>query len=109
MMDEDLAFLYKCKNGTKEINQAVKNNIEKFPDRYSWVLSDEEYLNLRSKFLTSSWYSYGGRRYNPRVFTEAGVYMLTTILKTEVATEVSMAIIDTFTFMRKYMTNNFLE
>lgn len=109
MMDEDLAFLYKCKNGTKEINQAVKNNIEKFPERYSWVLSDEEFLNLRSKFLTSSWDSYGGRRYNPRVFTEAGVYMLATILKTEVATEVSMAIIDTFTFMRKYVANNFLE
>ncbi|MBQ8472350.1 MAG: ORF6N domain-containing protein [Bacilli bacterium] len=48
-----MAKLYQCKNGTKEINQAVKNNLEKFPERYSWTLTDEEWLNLRSKILTS--------------------------------------------------------
>ena len=71
MLDSDLAKLYKCKNGTKEINQAVKNNIEKFPERFSWILSDNDYYDLRSKNLTSSSNNnYGGRRYNPRVFTE---------------------------------------
>ena len=81
MLDSDLAKLYECKNGTKEINQAVKNNIEKFPERFSWILNDEENNNLRSKFLTSSLNNnYGGRRYNIRVFTEQGVWMLSTIL-----------------------------
>ena len=56
MLDSDLAKLYQCKNGTKEINQAVKNNPDKFPERYSFQLSDNEYNNLRSKFLTSSFY-----------------------------------------------------
>ena len=54
MLDSDLAKLYECKNGTKEINQAVKNNLDKFPERFSWILTDEDYYNLRSKFLTSS-------------------------------------------------------
>ena len=49
MLDSDLAILYKCRNGTKEVNQAVKNNLKKFPEKYSWVLSYEESLNLRSK------------------------------------------------------------
>ena len=53
MLDSDLANLYKCKNGTKEINQAVKNNKQKFPERYSWELTEEEYHDLRSKFLTA--------------------------------------------------------
>ena len=82
MLDSDLARLYQCKNGTKEINQAVKNNPDKFPERYSFQLSDNEYNNLRSNFLTSSLESgYGGRRYNPRVFTEQGVVVLSIILK----------------------------
>ena len=54
MLDSDLAKLYGCKSGTKEINQAVKNNIEKFPERFTWILSKEEDENLRSKFLTSN-------------------------------------------------------
>ena len=53
MLDSDLAALYACKNGTKEINQAVKNNPEKFPERFSWILSHDEWANLRSKILTS--------------------------------------------------------
>ena len=74
MLDSDLAKLYECKNGTKEVNQAVKNNIDKFPERYCFQLTDEEYKNLRSKILTSSLdNSYGGRRYLPKVFTEQGV------------------------------------
>ena len=104
MLDSDLAKLYKCKNGTKEINQAVKNNIEKFPDRFSWILSEEEFNDLRSKYLTTNM-----RRFNPRVFTEQGVAMLATILKTSVATEVSISIMDAFISMRKYISNNLLE
>ena len=89
MLDSDLAKLYRCKNGTKEINQAVKNNIDKFPERYSFQLTNDDNKNLRSKFLTSSLgKGYGVRRYNPRVFTEQGVAMLATILKSKVATEV---------------------
>ncbi len=104
MLDSDLAKLYGCKNGTKEINQAVKNNLEKFPKRYSWILSEEEFNDLRSKYLTTNM-----RRFNPRVFTEQGVAMLATILKTSVATEVSISIMDAFVSMKKYMSNNLLE
>ena len=74
MLDSDLARLYECKNGTKEVNQAVKNNIDKFPERYCFQLTNEEYKNLSSKIMTSSLdNSYGGRRYLPKVFTEQGV------------------------------------
>ena len=107
MLDSDLAKLYKCKNGTKEINQAVKNNLKKFPLRFSWVLTNEDWKNLRSNFLTSSPNNnYGGRRYNPRVFTEHGVYMLSTVLKTMSATEVSIAIMDAFVKMRHFIMEN---
>ena len=105
MLDSDLARLYGCKNGTKEINQAVKNNFEKFPDRFRWFLSDDEYSNLRSKNLTSS-FNHGGRRYRTRVFTEQGVAMLAAILKTPTATTVSIAIVDAFVMMRKYISSN---
>ena len=55
MLDSDLALLYGCKNGTKEINQAVKNNPNKFPERYSWKLTNNELTDLRSKFLTTNY------------------------------------------------------
>ena len=105
MLDSDLAKLYKVE--TKRINESVKNNLEKFSERFSWKLTDQEYLNLRSKFSTSSLeYSYGGRRYNPRVFTEQGVAMLATILKSKVATQVSIRIMDAFVSMRKFINEN---
>jgi len=75
MLDSDLAELYQCKNGTKEINQAVKNNIEKFPERYCFRISEYEYASLKSKILTSK----GGSRKGHTVFTEQGIYMLSTI------------------------------
>ena len=106
MLDSDLAILYGCKNGTKEINQAVKNNIDKFPERYSYILTDEEYNVLRSKKLTTK---YSMRRTNPRVFTEQGVAMLATILKTKTATSVSIKIMDAFVAMRKYISYNLIE
>ena len=104
MLDSDLAKLYQCKNGTKEINQAVTNNPEKFPTRYSFILSSDEKNDLQSKFLTANISSKS--RTNPRVFTEQGVYMLATILKSKVATEVSIRIMDTFVKMRHYINLN---
>ncbi len=104
MLDTDLALLYNCKNGTKEINQAVKNNPDKFPKRFSWVITDEEKNNLWSKFSTANISNMS--RFNPRVFTEQGVYMLATILKSKTATEVSIRIMDTFVKMRHYINYN---
>ena len=104
MLDSDLARLYGVE--TKRINEAVKNNVEKFPERFSWILNDLDALNLRSKISTSS---HGGRRYNPRVFTEQGVAMLATILKSQTATKVSIAIMDAFVLMRRYISTNLVE
>ena len=110
MLDSDLALLYGCKNGTKEVNQAVKNNPKKFPERFSWILEKDEYDNLRSKILTSSYEKlHGGRRYKVRVFTEQGVAMLSTILKSKIAVEVSIRIMDAFVSMRHYISSNLLE
>ena len=110
MLDSDLALLYGCKNGTKEVNQAVKNNPKKFPERFSWILEKDEYDNLRSKILTSSYENlHGGRRYKVRVFTEQGVAMLSTILKSKIAVEVSIRIMDAFVSMRHYISSNLLE
>lgn len=108
MLDSDLALLYKVE--TKRINEAVKNNSLKFPERFSWILTKEEEINLRSKFSTSSLEkNYGGRRYGIRVFTEQGIAMLATILKTSVATKVSIQIMDAFVAMRKYISSNLIE
>lgn len=107
MLDSDLARLYGVE--TKRVNEAVKNNIYKFPDRFSWKLTCDEFIDLRSKFSTSSLNNYGGRRYLPRVFTEQGVAMLATILKSKVATEVSIKIMDAFVAMRKYISSNLIE
>ena len=104
MLDSDLAKLYQVE--TKRINEAVKNNPLKFPERYSFILKNQEHENLRSKISTSSLPSHGGRRYNPRVFTEQGVAMLATILKSKIATEVSIAIMDAFVLARHLILNN---
>ena len=102
MLDSDLAKLYDCKNGTKEINQAVKNNPDKFPDRYIYRITEKEYNSLKSKILTSK----GGSRKGHIAFTEQGVYMLATILKSDVAAKVSIRIMDTFVKMRHYIKYN---
>lgn len=102
MLDSDLAKLYKCKNGTKEINQAVKNNINKFPERYAFRISESEYNSLKSKVLTSK----GGSRKGHTVFTEQGVAMLATIIKSEVAAETSIKIMDAFVSMRHILLNS---
>ena len=106
MIDADLARLYQVE--TKRINEAVKNNPKKFPERFSFTISDLEKNNLWSKFSTANISSKS--RSNPRVFTEQGIYMLATILRSKVATEVSIAIMDTFVKMRHYInyTKSFL-
>ena len=109
MLDSDLAILYGCKNGTKEINQSVKNNINKFPERFSWKLTDIESKNFLVKNFDQKIEQRGGRYKNPRVFTEQGVAMLATILKTKTATSVSIKIMDAFVAMRKYIASNNYE
>ena len=104
MLDSDLARLYECVNGTKTINQAVKRHINKFPERYMFQLTKEEYLSLKSQMGTSKVSSVGGVRKLPYVFTEQGVAILATILHTKVADVISMKIIDTFIYMRKYLS-----
>ena len=108
MLDSDLARLYQVE--TKRINEAVKNNPEKFPERFSCILTNEEEKNLRSKISTSSQKNkYGGRRYNTRVFTEQGVAMLSTILKSKPAVEVSIRIMDAFVKMRHFIKDSLIE
>ena len=101
MLDSDLAQLYQVE--TKRINEAVKNNPDKFPNRFSFILSNSEKDNLWSKFSTANISSKS--RVNPRVFTEHGIYMLATILKSKVATKVSI-IMDTFVKMRHFINYN---
>ena len=107
MFDSDLARLYHCKNGTKSINLAVNRNIDRFPIDFYFQLTKEEYNNLKFHFETSSITNdYGGVRKLPYVFTEQGVAMLATVLRTSVAEEVSIKIMDAFVAMRHYLGNN---
>ena len=78
MMDQDLAELYNVK--TKVLIQAIKRNIGRFPMDFMFQLTKDEFMDLRSQFVTSSW---GGRRYSPYVFTEQGVAMLSSVLNSE--------------------------
>ena len=105
MLDSDLATLYGCKNGTKEINQAVKNNLEKFSERYCFRITEKEYSSLKSKVLTSR----GGSRKGHTVFTEQGVYMLATILKGKLATSITIAIMDAFVVMKNIINTSLIE
>ena len=105
MLDSDLARLYQVE--TKRINEAVKNNPEKFPERFAWRLTKEELKFLWSKNSTAKISNMS--RVNPRVFTEQGVAMLSTILKSKVATSVSIRIMDAFVGMKKYISNNLIE
>ena len=109
MLDSDLAKLYQCKNGTKVINQAVSRHLDRFPNDFCFRLTDIEMENLKSQIVTSSLNEYGGRRYNSYVFTEQGVAMLATILRTSVASEVSIKIMRAFVAMRKYIASNYIE
>jgi len=100
MFDMDLAKLYGVE--TKHLIQAVKRNISRFPPDFMFQLSDEEFANLRSQNVTSSW---GGRRYPPYVFTEHGVAMLSSVLKSERAVKVNITIMRAFVQLRKMVSN----
>jgi phage regulator Rha-like protein len=101
LIDRDVAELYGVE--AKRINEAVKNNPDKFPEGYIISLDEEEWDSLRSKFSTLN--DSGGRgqhtKYKPRAFTEKGLYMLATILKSQRATETTIAIVETFTKIRE--------
>jgi hypothetical protein len=95
MFDFDLALLYEIE--TKRLKEAVRRNIERFPEDFMFELTKEEFDNLRTQFATSS---YGGTRYMPFAFTEQGVAMLSSVLKSQKAIEVNIAIMRTFVMLR---------
>jgi ORF6N domain len=103
MLDSDLAELYDVP--TKRLNEQVKRNLERFPTDFMFQLTLEEAENLRSQFATSS-SAYGGRRYLPYAFTEQGIAMLSSVLKSERAVEVNIAIMRTFVKMRELMASH---
>ena len=105
MLDSDLAILYQVE--TRVFNQAVKRNSNRFPERFRFQLIEEEYKNLRSQFVTSSGENtHGGRRYMPYVFTKQGIAMLSAVLKSDIAVDVSIKIMDTFVRMRNFFVSN---
>jgi hypothetical protein len=115
ILDRDVAALYGVE--TREINQAIKNNPNKFPNGYTYTLNNHEVAEMRSKFLTTSSETAENEKvnvnitkshYNPTAFTEKGLYMLATILKSKTATAVTFAIIETFTKVR-YLKRELIE
>ena len=101
MLDRDLAMLYEVE--TRVLKQAVRRNPERFPEDFMFILSNQEFRNLRSQFVTSS---YGGTRYNPMAFTEQGVAMLSSVLKSKRAILVNIQIMRTFTNLRKMLATH---
>ena len=107
MLDSDLAKLYECKNGTKDINKAVKRNLDRFPSDFYFQLTKEEYntiLRFQNGTLELKQGQYS--KYLPYVFTEQGTAMLATVIKTESACKVSINIMRAFVKMRHYLNNN---
>jgi len=97
MLDFDLAELYDTE--TKRLKEAVRRNIARFPDDFMFELSPDEWKILRTQFATSSW---GGLRYLPFAFTEQGVAMLASVLKSETAIQVNIQIVRAFIALRQY-------
>ncbi|MCI9229393.1 MAG: ORF6N domain-containing protein [Dorea sp.] len=111
MIDSDLAMLYQVE--TKRLNEAVKRNIARFPNEFRFQLTEKELESLRSQFATSNNREMedgkkGGRRYLPYVFTEQGIAMLSAILRSDVAIQVSINIMKSFVEMRRFIANNAL-
>ena len=114
MLDSDLAKLYGCKNGTKSLNLAVKRHINRFPERFMFQLTLEEYVTIRSRFQIETLNKNNQKqgfniKYLPYVFTEQGVAMLSAVLKTDVAEEASIKIMDAFVAMKKIISNSLIE
>ena len=101
MIDRDIAELYGVE--TRVLNQAVKRNSERFPEEFMFQLTDKEFENLISQFVISSW---RGIRKLPYVFTEHGVTMLASVLKSETAVKASIQIVKAFVSMRHFAANN---
>lgn len=101
MLDKDLAEMYGVE--TKRLKEAVRRNISRFPDDFMFELSELELNNLRSQFATSSW---GGLRYLPMAFTEQGVAMLSSVLRSERAIQVNIQIVRVYTKMRQLIFDN---
>ena len=100
LLDKDVAELYGVE--TKHINQALKNNPDKFPEGYIIILDSNDWDSLRSNFLTLETNGKGQHsKYKPKAFTEKGLYMLATILKSPTATQTTIAIVETFTKLRE--------
>ena len=97
MLDYDLAELYEVE--TKALKQAIKRNINRFPSDFMFELTEKEFNSLRSQIVTSK---RGGTRYMPFVFTEQGVAMLASVLRSEKAIEVNIQIVRAFVFIRRY-------
>lgn len=104
MLDSDLASLYQVE--TKVFNQAVSRNIERFPANFRFQLTKEEFDRLRSQIVTSN--SRGGRRHLPYAFTEQGIAMLSGVLHSGIAVQMSISIMNTFVEMRRFISNNAL-
>ena len=100
LLDSDVAEIYKVE--TKRVNEAVKNNPDKFPHDYMFEISKSEFVDLQSKFSTTK---FAKTRALPKAFTEKGLYMLATILKSKQATEATFAIIETFSKIRQLSRN----
>ena len=96
ILDFDISGLYKVE--TKILNQAVKRNIDRFPEDFMFQLTETEWNSLRSQIVTSSW---GGRRYLPYAFTEHGVTMLASVLKSEKAVQMNIAVVRAFIALRE--------
>ena len=113
MLDSDLAKLYQCANGTKTINLAVKRNIERFPNDFYFQLTKDEISIIISRFQTETLNNELKRgsniKYLPYVFTEQGVAMLSSVLRTEIASRVSVEIMRAFVALRKYISEDLLE
>jgi hypothetical protein len=101
LLDEDLAQLYGVPTG--RLNEQVSRNRERFPEDFMFRLDDDEFTNLRSQTAISSW---GGRRYAPRVFTQEGVAMLSSVLRSRRAIQVNIAIMRTFVRLREVLAGN---
>lgn len=98
MLDRDLAILYGIE--TKVLNQAVKRNMSRFPEDFMFQLTEIEFQNLKSQIVTSSW---GGTRKLPYAFTEHGVLMLSSVLKSDKAIQVNIQIMRIFTKVRQML------
>ncbi len=109
MIDSDLALLYNVE--TKRLNESVKRNSKRFPESFCFRLTEDEYADLRSQIATSNTEntsSKGGRRYLPYVFTEQGIAMLSAVLRSDEAIQVSVNIMNAFVKMRRFLAENAL-